>query len=302
MSPKLYSKIPHTVTVGCCVGKWDGRAVDLDFVNNQIKNCTKMLVAGGVRPERCTTPQSCGGGDDMIGGGYQRGGGRKEILAHILTTATIVVVGGGSIYGGWMALSWLMNYFFPLCTTGILDQVGNVLVGMGLGRVGIGGQPNKCVFNQQVWTAVISAIVAFISGLTIWETAKGKGPIYRSKQLYNMLYDWFLRLLNGESAPIESIGQGDGGPPGGPGGAGGGGGSDGGGGPPMSDADAAQVLAGLNVAVVHNQPSGGRRRRKRRKRTHRRHKRRRTRRKRRHTRRKHRRRRRKHTKRRRRRR
>ena len=52
-----------------------------------------MLVAGGARPERCTTPESCGGGE-IIGGGYQRGGGRKEILAHILTTATIVVVGG----------------------------------------------------------------------------------------------------------------------------------------------------------------------------------------------------------------
>ena len=47
-----------------------------------------------------------------------------------------------------------------------------------------------------------------------------------------MIYDWYLRLLNGEPAPIASIGHGAGGPPGGPGGAGGAGGTDGGGGPP----------------------------------------------------------------------
>ena len=337
--PSLYRSVPSSVTIGCCVAENDNTGPknkrELQFVNVQIKKCVAITLRGEKPITDCAEAGlvSCARAGTAGGGKlqyYQRGGMSdrvKKILAHCLATATIAAIGGGGAYAGWMALSWLLTYFFPLCGSGILDQLGAVvipLLGTSLGLTLPGD--GRCVWNQKVWTAVIAGVVALFSGWVMKEkTWGGAGPVSKTKALYNAIFEWWLGCLGttaagGAAAPPPPLAQVVQQPgeaavqaaqhiP-----------------PPVSAAEAAQLLLGMQQPRVDStlgaptsadcggacarasggadgskkkKTEGGRRRRRRRSRRHRRRKRRHTRKKRRHTRRKHRRRRRKRTKRRR---
>ena len=139
-TPSLYRSVPSNVTIGCCVAENDNTGPknkrELQFVNVQIKKCVAITLRGEKPITDCAEAGlvSCARAGTAGGGKlryYQRGGMSdrvKKILAHCLATATIAAIGGGGAYAGWMALSWLLTYFFPLCGAGILDQLGAVVI------------------------------------------------------------------------------------------------------------------------------------------------------------------------------